>query len=74
MFLVCVVGRYWDQTGVTVNVAKAKDPLIGKIVSVARMVGPNAPGETCNIVIDHQGEYPLDLCAPFSLAVMLVGV
>ena len=58
----------------TVNVAKAKDPLIGKIVSVARMVGPNAPGETCNIVIDHQGEYPLDLCAPLSLAVMLVGV
>ena len=66
--------RYWDQTGVTVNVAKAKDPLIGKIVSVARMVGPNAPGETCNIVIDHQGEYPLDLCAPLRLAVMLVGV
>ena len=65
--------RYWDQTGVTVNVAKAKDPLIGKIVSVARMVGPNAPGETCNIVIDHQGEYPLDLCAPLRLAVMLVG-
>jgi len=49
---------YWDQTGVTVNVAKAKDPLIGKIVSVARMVGPNAPGETCNIVIDHQGKLP----------------
>ena len=46
---------YWDQSGVTVNVAKAKDPLIGKIVSVARMVGPKATGETCNIVIDHAG-------------------
>jgi len=40
---------------VEVNIAKQKNPLIGKIVSCARMVGPNAPGETCNIVIDHQG-------------------
>uniref|UniRef100_A0A7S0YIW7 ferredoxin--NADP(+) reductase n=1 Tax=Hemiselmis tepida TaxID=464990 RepID=A0A7S0YIW7_9CRYP len=49
---------YWDQSGVTVNIAKQKDPLIGKIVSVQRMVGPNAPGETCNIVIDHEGKLP----------------
>jgi len=49
---------YWDQSGVPVNVAKAKDPLIGKIVSCQRMVGPNAPGETCNIIIDHQGKLP----------------
>jgi hypothetical protein len=54
---------YWDQTGVTVNVAKAKDPLIGKIVGVQRMVGPSAPGETCNIVIDHMGKLPY-WCGP----------
>ena len=46
---------YWDQTNVQVNIAKQKNPLIGKIVSVQRMVGPKAPGETCNIVIDHRG-------------------
>ena len=49
---------YWDQSKVEVNIAKQKNPLIGKIVSCARMVGPNAPGETCNIVIDHQGAFP----------------
>merc|ERR1711998_297093 len=49
---------YWDQSKVEVNIAKQKNPLIGKIVSCARMVGPNAPGETCNIVIDHQGKLP----------------
>lgn len=59
---------YWDQTGVTVNVAKAKDPLIGKIVSVQRMVGPNAPGETCNIVIDHAGKLPYWCAASYLLA------
>ena len=46
---------YWDQSNVQVNIAKQKNPLIGKIVSVQRMVGPKAPGETCNIVIDHRG-------------------
>ena len=47
---------YWDQTNVEVNIAKQKNPLIGKIVSVQRMVGPKAPGDTCNIVIDHRGQ------------------
>lgn len=51
--------RYWDQSKVEVNIAKQKNPLIGKIVSCARMVGPNAPGETCNIVIDHEGTFCL---------------
>jgi ferredoxin--NADP+ reductase len=52
-----VVCSYWDQSKVEVNIAKQKNPLIGKIVSCARMVGPSAPGETCNIVIDHQGKF-----------------
>ncbi|EKX48914.1 hypothetical protein GUITHDRAFT_162347 [Guillardia theta CCMP2712] len=47
---------YWDQSGVQVNIAKQKNPLIGKIISVQRIVGPNSPGETCNIIIDHQGQ------------------
>lgn len=49
---------YWDQSTVQVNIVKQKNPLIGKIVSVQRMVGPKAPGETCNIVIDHDGKLP----------------
>ena len=54
--IAALVCSYWDQSKVEVNIAKQKNPLIGKIVSCARMVGPNAPGETCNIVIDHQGK------------------
>jgi hypothetical protein len=52
-----VVCSYWDQSKVEVNIAKQKNPLIGKIVSCARMVGPSAPGETCNIIIDHGGNF-----------------
>ena len=47
---------YWDQSNVQVNVAKQKDPFIGKILAVERMVGPKCPGEICNIVIDHRGK------------------
>ena len=46
---------YWDQSNVPINVAKQKNPFIGKIVSAQRIVGPKAPGEICNIVIDHRG-------------------
>lgn len=31
---------------------------MGKIISVKRVVGPQAVGETCNIVIDHFGKMP----------------
>ena len=37
---------------------KAKEPFVGKIVSVKRVVGPQAVGETCDIIIDHQGKMP----------------
>lgn len=40
------------------HVFKAKEPYIGTIVSVERLVGPKAPGETCHIVIDHGGNVP----------------
>merc|ERR1719453_781107 len=33
-------------------------PFTGKITSVKRIVGPQATGETCDIVIDHEGNMP----------------
>lgn len=49
---------YWDQSTVPVNVWKNKAPFTGKVVSTKRIVGPKATGETCHIVIDHNGDFP----------------
>jgi len=49
---------YWDQSNVPVNVHKNKAPFTGKVVSTKRIVGPKATGETCHIVIDHEGDFP----------------
>lgn len=40
------------------NLFKPNKPYTAKIVSVERIVGPKAPGETCHIVIDHGGSLP----------------
>lgn len=40
------------------NIYKPKEPYTATIVSVDRLVGPKAPGETCHIVIDHGGNLP----------------
>lgn len=40
------------------NIYKPKGPYTATIVSVERLVGPKAPGETCHIVIDHGGNVP----------------
>lgn len=40
------------------NLYKPKEPYTATIVSVERLVGPNAPGETCHIVIDHGSNVP----------------
>lgn len=40
------------------NTYKPKEPYTATIVSVERIVGPKAPGETCHIVIDHGGNVP----------------
>ena len=40
------------------NLHKPKEPYTATIVSVERLVGPKAPGETCHIVIDHGGNVP----------------
>ncbi|KAL0352788.1 UNVERIFIED_CONTAM: Ferredoxin--NADP reductase, root-type isozyme, chloroplastic [Sesamum angustifolium] len=37
---------------------KNKEPYTATIVSVERLVGLKAPGETCHIVIDHGGNVP----------------
>merc|ERR1712194_197927 len=49
---------YWDQSTVPVNVYKNKAPFTGKVVSTKRIVGPQATGETCHIIIDHNGDFP----------------
>ncbi|KAL5217782.1 hypothetical protein ABZP36_018466 [Zizania latifolia] len=40
------------------NTYRPKEPYTATIVSVERIVGPKAPGETCHIVIDHGGNVP----------------
>ena len=40
------------------NLHKPKEPYTATIVSVERIVGLKAPGETCHIVIDHGGNVP----------------
>lgn len=49
---------YWDQSTVPVNVYKNKAPFTGKVVSTKRIVGPKATGETCHIIINHNGDFP----------------
>jgi len=49
---------YWDNSNIPLNVYKAASPHTGKIVSVKRIVGAAATGETCDIVIDHGGKMP----------------
>lgn len=47
-----------DATEPPINLYKPKGPYTATIVSVERIVGPKAPGETCHIVIDHGGNLP----------------
>lgn len=49
---------HWDQSTVPVNVYKNKAPFTGKVVSTKRIVGPKATGETCHIIINHNGDFP----------------
>ena len=49
---------YWEQKDIPMQLFKAKEPFVGKVVSVKRVVGPQAVGETCDIIIDHQGKMP----------------
>jgi len=49
---------YYDQSGVPVNTYKNKAPFVAKVVSTKRIVGPSATGETCHIIMDHEGKMP----------------
>ena len=40
------------------NTFKNKSPFTGTVKSVERIVGPNATGETCHIIIEHGGKMP----------------
>jgi len=49
---------WYSQDDVPINTYKNKAPFVGKITSVKRIVGPQATGETCDIVIEHGGKMP----------------
>merc|ERR1711933_658118 len=49
---------YYDKKTMPDNTYKPKSPFEAKIVSVKRIVGPEATGETCDIIIDHGGDMP----------------
>jgi len=49
---------YYDQSNIPINTYKNKSPFTAKVVSVKRIVGPKATGETCHIIMDHQGKMP----------------
>jgi ferredoxin--NADP+ reductase len=49
---------YWDQSGIPLNTYKNKAPFTGKVLSCKRIVGPDATGETCHIIINHDGDMP----------------
>merc|ERR1719284_252335 len=49
---------YHDKSSMPDNTYKPKSPFEAKIVSVKRIVGEKATGETCDVVIDHGGDMP----------------
>ena len=63
---------YWDQSNVPLNVYKNKAPFTGKVVSTKRIVGPQATGETCHIIIDHKGDFPVRLLLFHNLSITLL--
>ena len=49
---------YWDTSDIPINTFKNKAPFTSKVVSTKRIVGAEATGETCHIILDHQGKMP----------------
>ena len=52
------VPRELEDMPLPLNTYKNKEPFTGKVRSVERIVGPNATGETCHIIIEHGGKMP----------------
>ena len=69
-----------EEGEMPLNTFSNKKPFKGKIVSVERIVGPKATGETCNIVIETRGEIPFwegqsyGVIPPVSIAAQLGGI
>jgi ferredoxin--NADP+ reductase len=49
---------YWSTDSIPINTYKNKSPHVGKVISTKRIVGPEATGETCHIIIDNDGKAP----------------
>merc|ERR1719235_2736983 len=49
---------YYDMSNIPLNTYKNKEPFTGKVVSCKRIVGPQATGETCHIIMNHEGKMP----------------
>merc|ERR1719194_79006 len=49
---------YYDMSNIPNNTYKPKEPFMGKIISCKRIVGANATGETCHIIMNHEGKMP----------------
>jgi len=49
---------YWETKDIPINTFKNKAPFTSKVVSTKRIVGAKATGETCHIIMDHQGKMP----------------
>jgi len=49
---------YHDTSSMPHNTFSPKNPFEGTVVSVKRIVGPNATGETMDVIINHDGKMP----------------
>merc|ERR1719440_394943 len=49
---------YYDMSGIPLNTYKNKEPFTSKVISCKRIVGANATGETCHIIMNHEGKIP----------------
>ena len=49
---------YWETKDIPINTFKNKAPFTSKVVTTKRIVGALATGETCHIIMDHQGKMP----------------
>merc|ERR1719498_1431548 len=49
---------YYDMSSIPLNTYKNKEPFTGKVISCKRIVGPQATGETCHIIMNHEGKMP----------------
>merc|ERR1711966_266409 len=47
-----------EEGAVPMNTFSNKKPYTAKVMSVERIVGPEATGETCHIIIEHGGKMP----------------